>query len=235
MTELSQKAPRLDALRTAIPLAAALCAASGAIDAIAFVRFGGVFIANMTGNTVLFSVSLATHNWGEAGLRIGIVAAFLAGSAVARLGLRHAGPARWKRGPGRPTKFVALATVFIVLCVLGAAPEPGPRRISLLVLLAFVLSLQNAAFWRIGSVRLNTSFISGDIEQLGVAIAGFRNFRRRREARLRAAVFLTTWLTYCAGAILGAFAAWHFAQRSLWIPAGLVLLAAILLLSGPQD
>ena len=63
-------------VQAAIPLVATLCMMAGAIDAIAYILFGKIFIANMTGNTVLFAASVAVRDWGEAALRIGVVFAF---------------------------------------------------------------------------------------------------------------------------------------------------------------
>ena len=42
----------------AVPLVGTLCAIAGAVDVIAYLLFGKIFIANMTGNTVLFAASV---------------------------------------------------------------------------------------------------------------------------------------------------------------------------------
>ncbi len=68
----------------AIPLVATLCMTAGAVDVIAYILFGKIFIANMTGNTVLFAASVVLHNWGEAALRIGVVIAFVGGFCLRR-------------------------------------------------------------------------------------------------------------------------------------------------------
>ncbi len=81
--------PRL--AKRAIPLIGLLCAVAGSVDAAAYLLCGRVFVANMTGNTVLLAISLLQRNPGEAALRGGLVAAFLAGVIVARLLARTAG------------------------------------------------------------------------------------------------------------------------------------------------
>ena len=68
----------------AIPLIFLLCAVAGSVDAVAYLLFGRLFVANMTGGTVLLAISLLQRNGGEAALRGGLIAAFLAGVIVAR-------------------------------------------------------------------------------------------------------------------------------------------------------
>jgi|SRR5665213_1996840 len=105
----------------------------------------------------------------------------------------------------------------------------------LLLLLAFALAMQTNAFRQIGPVRLNTSFMSGDLENLGEAITDSEAPGARKEARFRTAVFLSTWIAYAIGALMGAYGASHFAEKALWIPAGFVVLAvAIVLRSAPH-
>ena len=60
-----------------------MCMVAGAVDVIAYILFGQIFIANMTGNTVLFAASVVMRDWSEAALRLGVVFTFLAGIFVA--------------------------------------------------------------------------------------------------------------------------------------------------------
>jgi len=82
-----------------IPLIGLLCALAGSVDAAAYLLCGQIFVANMTGNTVLLGISLLQRNPKEAALRAGMVAAFLAGVIVARL---LAGTADLLSCPGNP-------------------------------------------------------------------------------------------------------------------------------------
>ena len=194
----------------AIPLTGVLCSVAGSIDVIAYLVFGKIFIANMTGNTVLFAASLVQHNWPEAALRIGVVLSFLFGIFVARAGLR-----RWAFNKDRPTRLVALTIEFVLLAALALLPQPYTARVELLVLLAFAVGVQNDAFQNIGGTRVNTSFITGDLENLGAALASSNDPAKRSQARRKAVVFFTTWVSYGIGALLGAFGALHFAEKAL--------------------
>ena len=214
---------RRHAVLAAIPLAGILCATAGAVDVIAYILFGKVFIANMTGNTVLFAASVILRDWNQAALRIGIVFAFLAGIFVAHAVLR-----KITSGRERPRELITLAIEFVVLSSLALTPHPDALRTALLILLAFAMGMQNNAFRQIGPVKLNTVFISGDLENLGEAIGDSKEPGKQTEARLRTAVFITTWIAYAAGALLGAEGALHFGEKALWIPDGLVILAAVM-------
>lgn len=219
---------RRHTILAAIPLVGVLCAIAGAVDVIAYILFGKIFIANMTGNTVFFAASVILRNWSEAALRLGVVLAFVAGIFIAQAVL-----GKITSGRERPRRLLVLAIEFGVLSSLALTPHPDTLRIVLLLVLAFALGMQNNAFRRIGPVKLSTAFISGDLENLGEALADSDVPGKRQEARLRGAVFFTTWIAYLLGALIGAEGALHFAEKALWIPAGFVLLAAALVLQSP--
>jgi uncharacterized membrane protein YoaK (UPF0700 family) len=217
-------------VQAAIPLVATLCMIAGAVDVIAFILFGKIFIANMTGNTVLFAASVVLRDWSQAALRIGVVVTFLAGIFIAETVLR-----RLTMGRERQRELITLAIEFAVLSWLAVTPHPDTLRIVLLLVLALAMGMQNNAFQRIGPVKLNTAFITGDLENLGEAIAEAEGREKRPEGMRRSAVFFTTWIAYGVGALVGAFGALELKEKSLWIPAGLVVVAAVLVLRSPAQ
>ncbi len=208
-------------IQAAVPLVATLCMIAGAVDVIAYLLFGKIFIANMTGNTVLFAASVVERDWIEAALRLGIVCAFLIGILLAEVVLR-----RLTAGRERQRQLITLAIEFGVLSWLALTTQPDTLRIVLLLILAFAMGMQNNAFQRIGPIKLNTVFITGNLENLGEAIAEVGTLEKRAEGRRRFAVFFSTWIGYGVGALMGAFGAMHLAEKALWIPAGFVVLAA---------
>lgn len=214
----------------AIPLVAILCMIAGAIDVIAFILFGKVFIANMTGNTVLFAASVVLHNWNEAALRIGVVVAFLGGIFIAETMLCKLTARR-----ERQRRLITLAIEFAVLSWLALIPHPDMLRFVLLLVLAFAMGMQNNAFQQIGPVKLNTAFITGDLESLGEAIADSEKPDTRTEGLRRSAVFLTTWIAYGIGALMGAYGALHLRENALWIPAALVAVAAAMVMRSTEQ
>jgi uncharacterized membrane protein YoaK (UPF0700 family) len=213
---------RGQSIAAAIPLVATLCMIAGAVDVIAYILFGKIFIANMTGNTVLFAASVVLRNWSEAALRFGVVITFVAGIIIAETVLR-----RLTTGRERRRELITLALEFGVLSWLALAPHPDIR-IVLLLVLACAMGMQNNAFHRIGPIKLNTAFITGDLEDLGEAIVEYGEPEKRGEGRRRSAVFFTTWIAYGLGALIGAYGALALKEKALWIPAGFVLVAAVM-------
>lgn len=204
--------PRL--AKRAIPLICLLCAVAGSVDAAAYLLSGRVFVANMTGNTVLLAISLLQRNPREAALRGGLVAAFLAGVIIARLLARIAGEA--------PTKAQRIAVLFIEsIVLLMLAWKNAGANTYLLLLLACILGIQNGAFRHIGGFHLNTTFITGDLELLGEAIMNPRN------SRAEVSAFVLSWVGYACGALLGALVAVVFPHHG-FLPSMLLAVASLI-------
>jgi len=73
--------------------AALLAGIAGYVDAICFLRLGGAFAANMTGNLVEVGLAAAQGQWGEAAWCVSLLIAFFLGILAARLILRtHQSP-----------------------------------------------------------------------------------------------------------------------------------------------
>jgi uncharacterized membrane protein YoaK (UPF0700 family) len=216
--------PQRRSIVAAIPLVATLCMIAGAVDVIAYILFGKIFIANMTGNTVLFAASVVLHDWSEAALRIGVVVTFVAGIIIAETVLRRLTTRR-----ERQRRLITLAIEFSVLSWLALTPHLDIR-IALLLVLAFSMGMQNNAFQRIGLNKVNTAFITGDLENLGEAIAEYGEPEKRADGLRRSAVFFTTWIAYGIGALIGAFGALALKEKALWIPAGLAIVAAAMVM-----
>lgn len=195
----------------AIPLICLLCGVAGSVDAIAYLRCGQVFVANMTGNTVLLAISVWQRQFGKAMLRGGLVLAFLAGVIVSRLLARLAGQMLTRK-----QRTAILGIQCVVLSLLAWKGVAADMRL-LLLLLAIILGIQNAAFRYIGGFHLNTTFITGDLELLGEAILDPQNPRPKVTA------FLLSWVGYAGGALLGAFAAGRFPQHAFLVAAALTL------------
>jgi uncharacterized membrane protein YoaK (UPF0700 family) len=214
----------------AIPLICLLCAVAGSVDASAYLLSGRVFVANMTGNTVLLAISLLQRNAGEAALRGGLVAAFLVGVMIARLLARIAGEA--------PTKMQRISVLGIesIVLLLLAWKTAGAHTGLLLLLLACILGVQNGAFRYIGGFHLNTTFITGDLEQLGEAIMDSQNLDSRnsasqhsdpRNSRAKVSAFVLSWVGYAGGALLGALGAVEFRHHG-FLPSMMLALASLI-------
>jgi uncharacterized membrane protein YoaK (UPF0700 family) len=184
--------------------AALLAGIAGYVDAICYLRLGGAFAANMTGNLVEVGLAAALGQWEKAIWCASLLVAFFLGVVAARLILRTQHSAR--------LSLLLEAAIIVVAAtgVLGIAAVP---------VLAAAMALQNEAVTR-GIVALNVGFITGDIQTLGerlVPVAPGEPQKRHAQA----ALLLTILVFYAAGAAGGALAA-------RWGTAALILPAAVL-------
>ena len=198
-----------------IPLIGLLCALAGSVDAAAFLLCGQIFVANMTGNTVLLAISLLQRNPKEAAVRAGMVTAFLAGVIVERLLARTADKGLTK------TQRVFILGIESLLLLLLAWKNAGAHTDLLLLLLACMLGIQNAAFQNIGAFHLNTTFITGDLEKLGEAMTDMS------DALPKTATFLVSWIAYAGGACLGALNALNLPHHGFLVPTILAVASVI--------
>lgn len=218
---MSKQVAEKPAIR-AIPLICLLCAIAGSVDATAYLLCGQVFVANMTGNTVLFAISLLQRELSTAALRGGLVVAFLAGVIVARLLARTAGQRVTKR------QRICVLGIQVLLLLLLAWRSTGIHTHLLLLLLACMLGTQNGAFQYIGGIHLNTTFVTGDLEKLGEAMTD------THDTLTRASAFLLSWIGYAGGAVLGALGAKCLPHHAFVVPVILTLASAVAVLMTPE-
>jgi uncharacterized membrane protein YoaK (UPF0700 family) len=218
---MSNQVAQKPAIR-AIPLICLLCAIAGSVDAAAYLLCGQVFVANMTGNTVLFAISLLQRELGSAALRGGLVMAFLAGVVVARLLARTAGQRVTKR------QRIFILGIQALLLLLLAWRSAGAHTHLLLLLLACMLGTQNGAFQYIGGIHLNTTFVTGDLEKLAEAVTDARN------SLTKASAFLLSWIGYAGGAVLGALGAKGLPHHAFLVPMILTLASAVAVMLTPE-
>ncbi|HEX3861243.1 MAG TPA: YoaK family protein [Stellaceae bacterium] len=195
-------------------LAALLAAIAGYVDAICYLRLGGAFAANMTGNLVRMGITTAEGNWLEAAWCASVLAAFLAGVLLARLVFQaHSSP---RLALMIEAGMVATAGTGI----LGDVAIP---------LLAAAMAMQNEAVSH-GVVAINVAFITGDLQKLGEQLVAETVPEQNRAGGKR--IILTVLISYAAGAAVGTLAArWNAA--SLFLPV-VCLVGAAALRPGPR-
>jgi uncharacterized membrane protein YoaK (UPF0700 family) len=184
--------------------AALLAGIAGYVDAICYLRLGGAFAANMTGNLVEVGLAAAQGQWRLAIWCASLLVAFVIGVLAARLVLRTQHSARIS---------LLLEAAIILLAAsghLGVAAVP---------VLATAMALQNEAVTH-GIVALNVGFITGDLQTLGERLIS-RGPGEPRKRDTQASLLLTILVFYAAGAAIGALA-------SVWGATALILPAAVL-------
>jgi uncharacterized membrane protein YoaK (UPF0700 family) len=206
-----------------ILVAVLLSASAGAVDIIGYLQFDHVFVANMTGNTVFFASDIVALQFPKAVHHLLPIVTFLAGVVVSRIALmRHDQPDWPKIGVG----LILISFLWTILAVL--IPNFGSI---LIPMLAFSMGAQNATLVQVDKVPVNTAFITGNIEKLGEAIASLLRKPGNRDDRIKLRAVSAIWIAYAMGAAGGALAALHFGRHSLLLPAGVLCLSAILVLT----
>jgi|GEM_PF-1872682 uncharacterized membrane protein YoaK (UPF0700 family) len=207
--------------RTGLLIAALFSASAGAVDIIAYLEFDHVFVANMTGNTVLFAGELVGREFSKALTHLLPIITFLAGVVAARIWL-----AQIDRSDSPRLGFwlTLIAGVWIISAIL--LPNLGSV---LIPVLAFSVGAQNASLLHLEKIPVNTAFISGNLEKLGEAIVSLFRKSADRDDKIKFIAFGTIWTAYAAGAAIGALAAQQIGKQSLVVPAGILCGSAILI------
>jgi uncharacterized membrane protein YoaK (UPF0700 family) len=213
--------------RREVALLLVMVVAAAATDAISYLGLGKVFPANMTGNTVLLGIGLATGDMTHAAHSGVALGGFVLGAAFA--GGRPHGPARWARGPSLDAYVeTALVLAAFLWWHLGAPPK-----MALIGMLAIAMGMQSAAITRL-DLGVSTTFITGTWTSasawLGRLVTGTATRRGEREpesapsaARHAMQAVVVAW--YLAIACLAAyvFSQWH--SWALLIPAAALAVA----------
>jgi uncharacterized membrane protein YoaK (UPF0700 family) len=206
--------------RTGILLAVLLSASAGAVDLIAYLQFDRVFVANMTGNTVLLASDVVSGQFPKAVHHLLPIVTFLAGVVVARVALIANDHPDW---PKIGICLILISALWTILAVM--IPNLGAI---LIPVLALCMGAQNATLTRVDKVPVNTAFITGDLEKLGEAIASLFRKPGDRDEQLKLRTVGWVWIAYAVGAAGAALAALHFGRHSLLLPSVLLCLSALL-------
>ncbi|HEY5258415.1 MAG TPA: YoaK family protein [Candidatus Baltobacteraceae bacterium] len=191
---------------------------TGFVDAVSFLKYGHVFVANMTGNVVFLGFAIA----GAPGISISgsliALAAFLCGAVLGgRLGLRFA---------SHRANLISVATsikfVLIVVAAIAAAAVPS-QAFAVLAPLGISMGIQNAMARRLAMPDLTTTVLTLTITGIAAdsSLAGGTNPRLARR--------IGSVLTMFVGAFLGGWIVLHTnVTDALSIAAAIVAVAGIL-------
>ncbi len=142
------------------PLLIVLTVVTGLVDAVAYLRLGHVFVANMTGNVVFLGFAAG----GAGGLSVWgsllALACFLPGGIAA-------GRLTSRLGNNRRRQLFAAATVEVVLCTIAVAVAAvggqqlgAGSRYPLIALLALAMGVQSATARRLAVADLTTTVLT---------------------------------------------------------------------------
>ncbi len=195
--------------------AALLTIIAGIADAVGYITMGGVFAANMTGNTVLAGIAAAESRYADAGRHLAPLAAFFIGAMLARLLLRL-----WHR-PAIP--ILLEATIIVAVCFLPIGVETA------VLVLALAMGIQASAITHFGGAAVSTVVVTSTLARTAEA-----TLDRLWPAEKRALPAVTTprllalsWTGYLLGAIAGTLLL-HAMPWPLLVPAALLVIVALL-------
>jgi uncharacterized membrane protein YoaK (UPF0700 family) len=190
-----------------------LTVVAGLADAVGYVAMGGVFAANMTGNTVLAGLSLGDGHFDLAARRLAPLATFFLGAMLARLLLRlfH-----------RPALPLLLEAA--VLAVVGVLPLGGEAA---LLLVALTMGLQASAITHFGGTAVSTVVVTSTLARIAEAtLDRLWPTGRALPSVATPRLLALTWIGYLAGAVAGVLLV-RTMPWPLLVPAALLVFAVM--------
>ncbi|MGC4250611.1 MAG: YoaK family protein [Sphingobium sp.] len=184
-------------------LAMGLAALAGFIDALGFLKLGGLFVSFMSGNSTRLAVGLASGT-SVALAAAGLIGAFVGGVMMGAILARAAG--RWR-------KQAVLGLVTALLGIGGMLTAMGHAGDGLTLLMAAAMGAVNNVFQRNGEVSIGVTYMTGALVKLGQALAAALG----GGAPFGWLPYLLLWLGLVSGAVAGAALFPVMDLAALWI------------------
>ena len=206
-------------------LAGLLSFIAGALNAVGFL-IAGSFTANMTGNISAFADHAANGSISIALSFLGLVTAFICGASVTALGIQAG-----ERRNLRSVYALAIGIEAIILFLVGAALVASSAKeyeAALVIVLSFIMGLQNASTTMISSARVRTTHVSGMATDIGIELAALvsdKNSRKEAVPKLR--LHSLTLASFAFGGFCGALLFWSVGSYIFVIAATLLLLISV--------
>jgi uncharacterized membrane protein YoaK (UPF0700 family) len=205
---------------------------AGFLDAVGFLALLRVFVAHMTGTTVVLGIGLGRGQWSVL-LSSGLAIPFFLLGVLAGLEIDRRCERRGIRRPlaiqlGVEAVLLAIFTVLGVTVFRDQAPEAATfGYVVLLFLATSAMGIQTASLRKVGVLSVHTTFMTGMMTKaIEVADKFVTEPERRRERRRTLAFLGSVWVIYLAGAAAGAFTLDRIDLWCLALP--VVVLAALI-------
>ncbi|MFK4148429.1 DUF1275 family protein [Streptomyces sp. NPDC004065] len=193
-----------------------MTAAAGAVDAVSYLMWGGVFTSVMTANSALLGVGLGQQRPALAALAAMAIAAYLLGVAAGS-GLAAARRPRWAAGITGPLTVECLALWGVAASWLATDGAPGTAvRTALQAVAAWTMGCQSGAVRVVLGSRVTTAYMTGAMTGVVVDLTVNRRLQRRTTVVL---------LLLVAGALAAGAAARWVPVAAPALPAALITAA----------
>ena len=179
--------PTRDTLRATI-----LTLIAGIADAVGYITMGGVFAANMTGNTVLAGIAAAQRNYTDAWHHLAPLLAFFLGAMLSRLLLRLS---------HKPTAGLLVeAALLAVVGFLPISPE------SAVLILAVAMGVQASAITHFSGTAVSTVVVTSTLARTADTLLDrlWPGEKTPLPVVANLPLLALTWVGYLAGAVAGA-------------------------------
>jgi uncharacterized membrane protein YoaK (UPF0700 family) len=178
--------PARDILRATI-----LTIIAGIADAVGYITMGGVFAANMTGNTVLAGIAAAQRNYTDAWHHLAPLLAFFAGAMLSRLLLRLS---------HKPT--AGLLVEAALLAVVGFLALD--REVAVMIV-ALAMGVQASAITHFGGSAVSTVVVTSTLARTADALLDrlWAGEKKQLPAVTNLPLLGFTWMGYLVGAVAG--------------------------------
>ena len=189
--------------------AALLTIVAGMADAVGYISLGGIFAANMTGNTVLAGIAVAEGQYALAGRQFMPLIAFFLGALLARLLLRLL------RKPSAPLLLEAALLALAGFVTLGTEAE--------LMVVSLAIGLQASAITHFGGTALSTVVVTSTLARIAeTTLDRLWPTGRPLPSVATPRLLALTWIGYLAGAMTGVLLI-HILPWPLLVPAVLLV------------
>ncbi|AZI34844.1 hypothetical protein NT2_02_04540 [Caenibius tardaugens NBRC 16725] len=190
-------------------LALCLAALAGFVDAIGFIKSGGLFVSFMSGNSTRMAIGIVEFT------RAGLAAAALIGLFVMGVFLSALVAARVTILHRKVAVMASVAGLLFTAAILQSIDQD----IAAIGMLCMAMGATNSIFRRDGEVSIGVTYMTGTLVKLGHRLA---------DAALGGdptawAPYLFLWLALVSGGIMGAAGYSWLPNASIWIAAAFAL------------
>jgi uncharacterized membrane protein YoaK (UPF0700 family) len=159
---------------------------------VGYITMGGVFAANMTGNTVLAGIAAAQRHYPDAWRHLAPLLAFFVGAMLSRLILRLS---------HKPNACLLVeAALLAVVGFLPLAPEAA------VLILAMAMGVQASAITQFSGNAISTVVVTSTLARTADAVLDrlWPGEKKNLPAAPNLLLLALTWTGYLAGAVAGA-------------------------------
>jgi uncharacterized membrane protein YoaK (UPF0700 family) len=206
--------------------AVTLSAVAGYVDAIGYLQLGGIYVANMSGNSVSIGIHAARTEWDAMWQKLLPVCCYVLALILTRLTV-HIGS---RQGVKRIASVALTAEIaLLVLFTFVSGRAAG------VVLASLAMGIQAGTVTRFNHVTIFTAFVTGSLVKFAdylsawiISAASGPVERKQSKSFERAAWLLSVWLAYISGAFAGTL---RFSSQGtpavLWGCGGLACMVAL--------